>query len=359
LADALLLTRTPLPCPQLPMNTGAEGVETALKLARKWGYLRKGIERGQALIVSCCGCFHGRTLGAVAMSCDPSATRDFGPALPGQFKVDFGDAAALEAVLREQGGRVAAFIVEPIQGEAGVVIPPPGYLKRARELCTEHNVLMIADEVQTGIARTGRMLACDHEGVRPDVLILGKAISGGALPVSAVLADKDVMLCIQPGEHGSTFGGNPLSSAVARAALGVVVDERLPERAERLGRRVMEVLEELKGEAPGLIDAVRGRGLLSAVVINPARAGGVTAYDVCIALKERGVLAKPTQENVIRLAPPITIEEEDLEAALAALRAVVTEDLPGMQGRAEERARGRGPPPPPDPCERCGRVMLH
>mmetsp|Transcript_29143 Transcript_29143/g.93050 ORF Transcript_29143/g.93050 Transcript_29143/m.93050 type:complete len:185 (+) Transcript_29143:1151-1705(+) len=170
---------------------------------------------------------------------------------------------------------------------------------------------------------------------------------------------KDVMLCIQPGEHGSTFGGNPLSSAVARAALGVVVDERLPERAERLGRRVMEVLEELKGEAPGLIDAVRGRGLLSAVVINPARAGGVTAYDVCIALKERGVLAKPTQENVIRLAPPITIEEEDLEAALAALRAVVTEDLPGMQGRAEERARGRGPPPPPDPCERCGRVMLH
>ncbi|KAK3432769.1 hypothetical protein EUGRSUZ_D00287 [Eucalyptus grandis] len=214
----------------LPMNTGAEGVETALKLARKWGYEKKRIPKDEAIIVSCCGCFHGRTLAVISMSCDNEATRGFGPLLPGHLKVDFGDQAALERIFKESGDRIAGFLFEPIQGEAGVILPPDGYLRAVRDLCSKYNILMIADEIQTGLARTGKLLACDWEEVRPDVVILGKALGGGVIPVSAVLADKDVMLCIRPGEHGSTFGGNPLASAVAVAALDVIRSEGLAER---------------------------------------------------------------------------------------------------------------------------------
>ncbi|CAL8148017.1 unnamed protein product [Prunus armeniaca] len=214
----------------LPMNTGAEAVETALKLARKWGYEKKKIPKNEAIIVSCCGCFHGRTLAVISMSCDNDATRGFGPLLPGHLKVDFGDAVGLEKIFEEYGDRIAGFLFEPIQGEAGVIIPPDGYLKSVRELCSKYNILMIADEIQSGLARSGKMLACDWEEVRPDVVVLGKALGGGVIPVSAVLSDKDVMLCIQPGEHGSTFGGNPLASAVAVASLDVIRDERLSER---------------------------------------------------------------------------------------------------------------------------------
>ncbi|XP_052885662.1 ornithine aminotransferase, mitochondrial isoform X3 [Gossypium arboreum] len=230
----------------LPMNTGAEGVETALKLARKWGYEKKKIPKNEAIIVSCCGCFHGRTLAVISMSCDNEATRGFGPLVPGHIKVDFGDAVALEKIFKEHGDRIAGFLFEPIQGEAGVIIPPKGYLKAVRDLCSKYNVLMIADEIQSGLARSGKILACDWEGVRPDVVILGKALGGGVIPVSAVLADKDVMLCIRPGEHGSTFGGNPLASAVAIASLDVIQEEKLAESRDEVkeGSKVLhDVLE--------------------------------------------------------------------------------------------------------------------
>ncbi|TYI23420.1 hypothetical protein ES332_A06G163800v1 [Gossypium tomentosum] len=230
----------------LPMNTGAEGVETALKLARKWGYEKKKIPKNEAIIVSCCGCFHGRTLAVISMSCDNEATRGFGPLVPGHIKVDFGDAVALEKIFKEHGDRIAGFLFEPIQGEAGVIIPPKGYLKAVRDLCSKYNVLMIADEIQSGLARSGKMLACDWEGVRPDVVILGKALGGGVIPVSALLADKDVMLCIRPGEHGSTFGGNPLASVVAIASLDVIQEEKLAESRDEVkeGSKVLhDVLE--------------------------------------------------------------------------------------------------------------------
>ncbi|XVE88407.1 hypothetical protein DITRI_Ditri19aG0067600 [Diplodiscus trichospermus] len=230
----------------LPMNTGAEGVETALKLARKWGYEKKKIPKDEAIIVSCCGCFHGRTLAVISMSCDNEATRGFGPLLPGHLKVDFGDDIALEKIFKEYGDRIAGFLFEPIQGEAGVIIPREGYLKAVRNLCSKYNILMIADEIQSGLARTGKMLACDWEEVRPDVVVLGKALGGGVIPVSAVLADKDVMLCIRPGEHGSTFGGNPLASVVAVASLDVIQEEKLAESLDELqeGSKVLrDVLE--------------------------------------------------------------------------------------------------------------------
>ncbi|GJP62121.1 hypothetical protein CLOP_g19215 [Closterium sp. NIES-67] len=340
----------------LPMNTGAEGVETALKLARKWAYEKKGVPADQALIISCCGCFHGRTLAAISMSCDNDATRGFGPLLPGMLKVDFGDVAGLKRLLDEHGPRVAAFIVEPIQGEAGVVVPPEGYLRAARELCSAHNVLLVADEIQTGLARTGRMLACDHEGVRPDVLILGKALGGGVVPVSAVLADDHVMGCIRPGEHGSTFGGNPLASAVALAALEAIHEGGLADRAERLGQQLQEQLRGVQAAFPQMIHEVRGRGLLVAVqMAEGGLPGGVTALDVCVAMKERGVLAKPTHNTIIRLAPPLTIQEEDLSQAAAALQAVLGEDMPRLVAQAaasgaHKRAGSK------DPCDRCGRV---
>ncbi|CAI5464223.1 unnamed protein product [Closterium sp. Yama58-4] len=292
----------------LPMNTGAEAVETALKVARKWAYEKKGIPANEALVISCCGCFHGRTMAAISMSCDNDATRGFGPLLPGNLKVDFGDVDGLQRLLEEHGPRVAAFIVEPIQGEAGVVVPPEGYLRAVRQLCSQHGVLLLADEIQTGLARTGRMLACDHEGVRPDVLILGKALGGGVVPVSAVLADDDVMGCIRPGEHGSTFGGNPLASAVALAALAEIEEGGLADRAQRLGEQLQAQLKAVQARYPHLIQEVRGRGLLVAVqVAGEGLPGGVTALDVCVAMKERGVLAKPTHNTIIRLAPPLTI----------------------------------------------------
>lgn len=337
----------------LPMNTGAEGVETALKLARKWGYKKKGIPDGQAIIVSCCGCFHGRTLAAISMSCDNDATRQFGPLVPNNVKVDFDDLEALRRVFQEHGPNIAAFLFEPIQGEAGVIVPKDGYLRGVRELCSEFNVLMIADEIQTGIARTGRMLACDWEGVRPDAVILGKALGAGVLPVSCVLADKEVMLCIEPGEHGSTFGGNPLACSVAMAALEVVVEERLAERAAALGDELRHHLRAVQAMFPRLITDVRGKGLLTAVEMDPAGfEGNVTAFDVCVGLKERGVLAKPTQSTIIRLAPPLTISSENLKDAADALATVLQHDMSALV----RQAAGRPTPPPPAPCDRCGRV---
>jgi ornithine--oxo-acid transaminase len=300
----------------LPMNTGAEAVETALKLARKWGYEKKGIPADKARIIVCRGNFHGRTIAIISASTDPDSRRDFGPFTPGFDIIPYDNIPALQRALEHP--HVAAFMVEPIQGEAGVMVPQAGYLKEAYAACKARNVLFMADEVQTGIARTGRMLACDHEDVRPDVLILGKAISGGVLPVSAVLADDEVMLCIKPGEHGSTFGGNPLACRVAIAALEVVKEEGLAERAEHLGgifRREMQALV----KAFDFVKLVRGKGLLNAVVIGP-RNDGRTAWDLCLLLAENGLLAKPTHGDIIRFAPPLVISEEELMACCGIIR---------------------------------------
>jgi len=293
----------------LPMNTGAEADETAIKLCRKWGYKRKGIPENKAKIIVCEDNFHGRTITIVSMSTDPDAKKDYGPFTPGFTTIPYNDLDALEKELKDP--EVAGFLVEPIQGEAGVNVPDDGYIKKAAELCKENNVLFMADEVQSGIARTGKMLACDHECVRPDVLILGKAISGGLYPISAVLADDDVMLTIQPGEHGSTFGGNPVAAKVAMAALEVVREEKLAENAERLGKIFREEFKSIKSE---MIEKVRGKGLLNAVVIKNKE--GKTAWDVCVAMKENGVLAKPTHGNIIRFAPPLIITEEQLRDAM-------------------------------------------
>jgi ornithine--oxo-acid transaminase len=295
----------------LPMNTGAEGVETAIKLARKWGYLKKGIPENEAIIVACEGNFHGRTITIVSISTDPDARADYGPYTPGIEVIPYNDSAALSAFLEEKGDKVAGFLVEPIQGEAGVFVPDDGYLKECYDLCKKHNVLFIADEVQTGIARTGKLLCCEHENVRPDIVILGKAISGGVLPVSAVLADDDIMLTIQPGQHGSTFGGFPLACKVATAALEVVRDENLAERAEHLGKIFRE--EMLKIESP-FIKVVRGKGLLNAIVIEPHN--GKQAWDVCMVMAENGLLAKPTHGHIIRFAPPLIISEDELREAI-------------------------------------------
>ena len=293
----------------LPMNTGAEADETAIKLCRKWAYKQKGIAENQAKIIVCEDNFHGRTVTIVSMSTDPDARADYGPYTPGFVTIPYNDLEALEKELQDPN--VAGFLMEPIQGEAGVNVPDDGYLKKAYDLCKKHNVLFMADEVQTGIARTGKLLACDHEGVRPDVLILGKAISGGMYPVSAVLADDSVMLTIQPGEHGSTFGGNPVAAKVAIAALDVVKDEKLAENAERLGTIFRDEFRSIDSE---MISEVRGKGLLNAVVIKPK--DGKTAWDVCVAMKEHGVLAKPTHGDIIRFAPPLVITEEQLRDAM-------------------------------------------
>ncbi len=293
----------------LPMNTGAEADETALKLCRKWGYLKKGIPQNQAKIVVCENNFHGRTITIISMSTDPDAFSDYGPFTPGFVTIPYNDLDALELELKDPN--VAGFLVEPIQGEAGVYVPEDGYLKKSYDLCKKYNVLFIADEVQTGIARTGKLLACDHEGVRPDILILGKALSGGAMPVSAVLADDEIMLTIKPGQHGSTFGGNPLAGRVAIAALEVVKEEKLAERAERLGEIFRQKMREI--DSP-MIELVRGKGLLNAVVIKPK--DGKEAWDVCMKMAENGVLAKPTHGHIIRFAPPLVITDEELlEAA--------------------------------------------
>jgi ornithine--oxo-acid transaminase len=305
----------------LPMNTGAEGVETAMKIARKWGYSKKGIPDNDAIIISANECFHGRTIAVISMSTDASAKSQFGPLTPGHAKVPFNDLDALRRLLEEKGPRVCAFLVEPIQGEAGVVVPDEGYLRGCYELCKKHNVLFIADEIQTGLCRTGRLLACDHEEVRPDMLILGKALGGGVFPVSCVLADRDVMLCIRPGEHGSTFGGNPLASAVAMASLEVLRDEKLAENAERQGEKLRRALRDLQARCP-FIQKVRGRGLLNAVVIDPNFAS--SAWDICVFLKDHGLLAKPTHDNIIRFAPPLIINDEQLEDCIAIIRTVFT-----------------------------------
>jgi ornithine--oxo-acid transaminase len=293
----------------LPMNSGAEADETALKLTRKWAYVKKGIPENEAKIVCCANNFHGRTITIISMSTDPDARNDFGPYTPGFITIPYNDLNALAKALEDQ--HVAGFLVEPIQGEAGVMVPDEGYLKKAYEMCKANNVLFIADEVQTGIARTGKLLACDHEEVRPDVLILGKALSGGAYPISAVLADDDIMLTIKPGEHGSTFGGNPLAARIAVAALEVIKEENLAERAEKMGVIFRDGLKAIRSD---MVAEVRGKGLLNAMVITPKN--GKTAWDVCIKMAELGLLAKPTHDHIIRFAPPLVIEEEDLKKAL-------------------------------------------
>ncbi|MCL2098310.1 MAG: ornithine--oxo-acid transaminase [Bacteroidales bacterium] len=302
----------------LAMNSGAEAVETGLKLARRWGYVRKGIAENEAIIIVCEGNFHGRTISIVSMSTDPDSYGQFGPFTPGFIKVPYNDANALGEVLAKYGKQVAAFMVEPIQGEAGVFVPDEGYLKRCFELCRQHNVLFIADEIQTGIARTGKLLCIDHEGIRPDMVLLGKALSGGVLPVSVVLADDDIMLTIKPGEHGSTFGGFPLACKVAIAALEVVKEENLCERAEYLGEICRKALRDIPSNR---ISLVRGKGLLNAIIIEPKN--GTEAWDVCVRMAENGVLAKPTHRHIIRLAPPLVISEEQLQEALEIIKKTI------------------------------------
>ena len=300
----------------LPMNTGAEGVETAIKAARKWGYEVKGIEKDKAEIIACSGNFHGRTTTIIAMSDEPQYQYGFGP-YPAGFKlVRFGDAEALEKLITPQ---TAAFLVEPIQGEGGIVMPPEGYLKACQEICRKHNVLLIADEIQTGLGRTGSLLACDHEGVVPDGLILGKALGGGILPVSMFLSKREVMDVFTPGDHGSTFGGNPLASAVGLEALNILVEEKLPERSKEMGDYLMGRLREL--ESP-LISDIRGRGLFVGIEIDPALG---SAREICEALMERGLLSKETHETVVRLAPPLVITREEIDWAVLQISEVLDE----------------------------------
>ncbi|MDR1793114.1 MAG: ornithine--oxo-acid transaminase [Bacteroidales bacterium] len=302
----------------LPMNTGAEADETALKLARRWGVVKKGIPNDEVKIICCEGNFHGRTITIITMSNDPDSYANYGPLTPGFIRIPYNDTAELEKVLKAEGSKIAAFLVEPIQGEAGVYVPDDGYLKKAYDLCKAHNVLFIADEVQTGIARTGKLLACDHENVRPDILILGKALSGGVLPISAVLADDDIMLTIKPGEHGSTFGGFPLACKVAIAALEVVKEENLAQKAEHLGNIFRQRIRAIQSD---MIKLVRGKGLLNAVVIK--QKDGKEAWDVCLKMRDFGVLAKPTHGDIIRFAPPLVITEEQLLEACALIEKAI------------------------------------
>ena len=289
----------------LPMNTGVEGGETANKLARKWGYIKKGIPENKARIIFAKGNFWGRTLAAISSSDDPSSYKGFGPYMPGYDLIAYNDLNALENELKDPN--VCAFMVEPIQGEAGVIVPDPGYLSSVRKICDKYNVLFIADEVQTGIGRTGKLLACDHENVKPDILILGKALSGGVYPVSAVLCNDDIMLCIQPGEHGSTFGGNPLACAVAKTALEVVIDENLSDNANLMGNIFREELNKLNSS---IIKEVRGKGLLNAIEIK--KTSSISAWEICMLLKNKGLLAKPTHGNIIRFAPPLIINKKEI-----------------------------------------------
>lgn len=291
----------------LPMNSGAEGVETALKLARKWAYQVKGIEENEAIIVTCKDNFHGRTISIISYSSDENAKKEYGPYTPGFEAIEYNDTKALKNILQEKGKNIAAFLVEPIQGEAGVVVPDDGYLKTCFDLCKQYNVLFIADEIQTGIARTGKMLCCDHENIRPNIIILGKALSGGVLPVSAVMCDNEIMMTISPGQHGSTFGGFPLASKVATAAMKVVIDENLAEKADRLGEIFRSGMKEINSP---FIKLIRGKGLLNAVEIQPYN--GKTAWDVCVEMAKNGLLAKPTHQHIIRFAPPLVISEQQL-----------------------------------------------
>lgn len=315
----------------LPMNTGAEAVETGLKLARRWGYVKKGIPENEAIILAAENNFHGRTLGVISMSTDPDATTKFGPYLsgvgpqiPGEAQgtiLRYGVIEDVEKAFNNAGDKIAAILLEPIQGEAGIVVPPKDYLSQVQSLCKKHNVLLICDEIQTGIARTGKMLCYEHsENVKPDVILLGKAISGGVTPVSAVLSSRDIMLCLEPGSHGSTYGGNPLSCKVAMAALQVVKDENLVERSRKLGELLFNKLTELKEEFGGIISEVRGKGLLSAIVIDDTKTNDRSAWDLCLVMKDHGVLAKPTHDHIIRLAPPLVISEEDLLKGVEAIK---------------------------------------
>ncbi|WP_347175331.1 ornithine--oxo-acid transaminase [Polaribacter uvawellassae] len=306
----------------LPMNTGAEAVETALKISRKWAYEVKGIAENEAQIIVCENNFHGRTTTIISFSNDPVARKNFGPYTDGFIKIEYDNLQALEEVLNSSKN-IAAFLVEPIQGEAGVYVPSEGYLTKAKALCAKHNVLFIADEVQTGIARTGKMLAVDHENVKPDILILGKALSGGAYPVSAVLANDNIMNVIKPGNHGSTFGGNPVAAAVAIAALEVVREENLAENAERLGQIFRAEMSEFANQND-LVKMARGKGLLNAILINDTEDSS-TAWDICIKLRDNGLLAKPTHGNIIRFAPPLVMNEEQLRDCIAIIKKTISE----------------------------------
>jgi ornithine--oxo-acid transaminase len=305
----------------LPMNTGVEGCETAIKLARKWAYKVKGVPDLEAKIIFAEGNFHGRTLAIISASTDPDSTEGFGPYMPGYEIIPYNDLQALAEAVKDPN--VAAFMVEPIQGEAGVFVPDEGYLKEAERICRENNVLLICDEVQTGLARTGKMLASDHENVKPDILILGKALSGGVLPVSAVLANDEIMLTIQPGEHGSTFGGNPLACQVAIAALEVLQDENLAENAERLGQIFRSEIAKLMDKY-SFVTMVRGKGLLNAIVIEP-QGDDKSAWEFCLELKKKGLLAKPTHGDIIRFAPPLVITEEEIMWAVKVIEEVMSE----------------------------------
>jgi ornithine--oxo-acid transaminase len=300
----------------LPMNTGAEAVETAIKAARKWAYTVKGVAKDKAEIIACSGNFHGRTMVAITMSDEPQYQYGFGPFPPGFLTVEYGNIDSLREAINEN---TAAFLIEPIQGEGGIIVPPAGYLKAAKELCDEHNVLFIADEIQTGLGRTGKLLACDHEGVRPDGLILGKALGGGILPVSMFLARSDVMNVFTPGDHGSTFGGNPLAAAVGLEALNILVEDELAENSARMGEYLLEQLGNI--DSP-LITELRGRGLFIGIEINPALA---TAREICEALMERGLLSKETHETVVRLAPPLVISQAEIDWAITQIRDVLQE----------------------------------
>lgn len=318
----------------LPMNTGAEAVETAIKMARRWGYMKKGIAKDQAIVLSCSNNFHGRTMGIVSMSTDPDCKTDFGPFLPSVGPqcpvkgsvIRYGEIDDLELAFKTHGERIAGFLVEPIQGEAGVVVPPADYLPKVRELCTKYNVLFIADEIQTGIARTGRMLCVEHSNIKPDAVLLGKAISGGVYPVSCVLSSHEIMSCFEPGSHGSTYGGNPLGSAVAIAALEVVRDEKMVERAQALGEKFRAGIEQLQSP---LVELVRGKGLLNAVVIDESKTNGKTAWDLCLLLKSKGLLAKPTHGNIVRLSPPLSISEDQMNKGIAIIGQALRE-LPDL-----------------------------
>jgi len=305
----------------LPMNTGAEAVETAIKLCRKWAYEKKGVDENQAVIVVCDGNFHGRTTTIVSFSNDEGARKNFGPFTPGFISIPYNDVEALEKVLENKN--VVGFLVEPIQGEAGVYVPADGYLKKSYDLCKKHNVLFIADEVQTGIARTGKLLAVYHENVQPDILILGKAISGGVYPVSAVLANNDIMMVIKPGQHGSTFGGNPIAAKVAMAALEVVKEEKLAENALYLGAIFRKEMQRIIDKTD-LVVSVRGKGLLNAIIINDTEQSE-TAWNLCVQLKDNGLLAKPTHGNIIRFAPPLVMNEDQLMECVAIIEKTITE----------------------------------
>lgn len=325
----------------LPMNTGAEAVETAIKIARKWAYKVKGVPQNKALVFAAAENFHGRTMTAISMSTDPESRDNYGPYVPNVTAINpttntpirFNNIPDLEAALSAHGKETAAFIVEPIQGEAGVVVPADDYLMQAHTLCKKHNVLLICDEIQTGVGRTGRMLCSQWAGIKPDMVTLGKAISGGMYPVSCVLSSKEIMLTIEPGTHGSTYGGNPLGCAVSIRALEIMEEEQLTERAEKLGQVLRNGLEEIKSTSP-MIKIIRGKGLLNAIVIDESKTGGHSAWDLCLLMKSKGLLAKPTHENIIRLAPPLVISEDQIQDSLRIIKASIQE-LPGLKGKTE------------------------